>query len=160
MNKTANDNSDHKMPTPVNNFAPTTQFLAYDLDYFWNITQSDIAALVHLGALTATPGIDVCGQASFNVELVEAIRAYAILCRHKAKGDWGPALVKRVKNVKADSDRLVDLVGCFAIAAARSRPNRHYELRPLPGFRADNRRISYGIVMHKFEEYTRGYGPA
>ena len=141
------------------NMAPTTMILARDLDYFWDISEISIAGLAHLGALPSEPGVDVGGRATPCVDLVAALRAYAITNYQLAHYSWGPAIVERIAQVSKDSGRLVDIVGCFAVAASFARHDYRYELCPLPGFVAARHRIFYGTAVHNFKQYCDGNGP-
>ena len=140
-------------------YAPTTPILARDLDYFCDISEIHIAGLAHLGALAFEPGIDVSGRATPRVDLVSALRAYAIMNHELVHHSWGSAIVERIAQVTKDSQRLVDIVGCFAVAAAFSRHDYRYDLRPLPGFVAARHRIFYGTAVHNFKQYCDGNGP-
>ncbi len=140
--------------------APTTVILARDLDYFWDIGEIHITGLAHLGALSFEPGADVSGRATPRVDLVSALRAYAIMNHDLAHHSWGPAITERIAQVSKDSQRLIDIIGCFAVAAASSRRDYRYDLRPLPGFTAARHHICYGSAVHNYKQYCAGVGPA
>lgn len=139
--------------------APSTRILARDLDYFWDIGEIHIAGLAHMGALAYEPGVDAGGRSTPCVDLVSALRAYAIMTHQLAHHSWGPAITERIAQVGKDSQRLIDIIGCFAVAAASSRRDYCYELRPLPGFTAARHSIYYGTAVHNFKQYCAGVGP-
>jgi hypothetical protein len=141
--------------------APTTRIYASDMELFWDFREIFIVGLVHLGALPYEPGVAAGGRTTVIVDLVSALRAYAIMQHRLANHSWSSAVLSLIAEDSAnDSQRLTDIVGCFAVAAAWSRPDYQYELHPLPGFVAAQHRIFYGTAIHGYRKYCAGVGPA
>jgi hypothetical protein len=139
---------------------PTIKLTAYDCCYFFDLDEVTVAGLVQVGALASEPGTAPGGRPSPRVDLVAAARGWMLLNHGRVHYGWEAGLIERIKDRRADSQNLINRLGCFAVAAAFSRSDWQFTLRALPDFIAAHHDIDYGVAIDEIRQYAAGKCPA
>ncbi len=158
MYDTCNDYPWDPSMMSARHMAPTTGITAWSMDYKWDICSLGIAGIAFNGVLPYDPCRNLYGEETICVDMISAFRANAIMCYHKAHYSWGPAILHRIVQTGQDSQRLINVVGGFALAVARNCRDYPYRLAPLTGFIASDHNLTYGMLVTRYQEYCAGNG--
>lgn len=147
-----------RFQTPIGK-APTTSITASLLDHCFSIPEADIIALTSAGAIAFTPDVDISGDPTPRVDLMDAARAWMLFNRGKMESGDHSKIFQRILDRSADTCNMTYRLGWFTTSIARSRISWKFTLSPLPGFDANLFSINYGVACTRYMEWAKGVSP-